>query len=383
MRSRRPLEFLPDRRKGVRKRRSATKANLAMKRSEVNAKLRSAVHSDKPVIDRFWSLVEKTEVCWLWKGPFDGRNANPKFCVGHSITTMAHRFAYELETGKELPKGSVLKRLCDTPRCVRPKHYQVQHRTNKGTKRGWIKNRTVRLDPTQPLPLPPEVQASLVRLEDATSVAIAKLKALEDARAPGGDDEEPHPDGSALEPITEAVEKLLQQTTRLHKRIDGLEATTQQTLKVLQALHQRVRHQEDGADRAADRLEAAVSSLEKIVQEQQTPQRHADSEGDNNRRPLPRAWDAVGTALWQHPGSAEPPADYNEFLFVFERPPVADELEHFRMAKRLVSESGAPESMISDVAQALPKRLGRAPSPAEVLVVVQSLLSQDEAQGPT
>lgn len=67
---------------------------------------------------RFWSKVEKTDGCWLWRGAsskgyghflFNGRNQG------------AHRVAYQLAYGT-IPQGKYVRQRCGVPKCVRPQH---------------------------------------------------------------------------------------------------------------------------------------------------------------------------------------------------------------------------------------------------------------------
>jgi HNH endonuclease len=68
--------------------------------------------------DQFWLHVRKTEGCWLWTGPTNGRYGR----VGRR--TYAHRVSYELEHGP-IPDGLFVMHNCDTPLCVRPDHLRV------------------------------------------------------------------------------------------------------------------------------------------------------------------------------------------------------------------------------------------------------------------
>lgn len=65
---------------------------------------------------KFWSYVEKTDNCWLWRGPMIRRGDYGRF--GRFL---AHRVAYDLGTGP-IPLGLMVCHHCDTPRCVRPDH---------------------------------------------------------------------------------------------------------------------------------------------------------------------------------------------------------------------------------------------------------------------
>ena len=69
----------------------------------------------------FWTKVEKTETCWLWRGYLD-KNGSGKFTTmvdGKQRTFRAHRFAYALHAG--LPAGPI-PALCGNQACVRPDH---------------------------------------------------------------------------------------------------------------------------------------------------------------------------------------------------------------------------------------------------------------------
>lgn len=66
----------------------------------------------------FWSNIEKTETCWLWRnGNSDG--------YGHFSANgeqyIAHRFSYELHFG-EIRDGLFVCHRCDNPPCVNPNH---------------------------------------------------------------------------------------------------------------------------------------------------------------------------------------------------------------------------------------------------------------------
>jgi hypothetical protein len=73
-------------------------------------------------VDRFWSRVDRTDTCWIWRG---GRK--PKgygnFWVDSQHSVAAHRFAYELLVGP-IPPGLHLDHLCRVPWCVNPEHLE-------------------------------------------------------------------------------------------------------------------------------------------------------------------------------------------------------------------------------------------------------------------
>lgn len=82
----------------------------------------------------FWSLVEKSEYCWTWKGGLDshgyGRVWKDKRRQG------AYRVAYELENGP-IPPGMLACHHCDNKLCVRPSHIFIG--TQKDNMQDWTK----------------------------------------------------------------------------------------------------------------------------------------------------------------------------------------------------------------------------------------------------
>ena len=75
-------------------------------------------------IERFWSKVERTPTCWIWKASRRAKGygafvwANPD---GTVIQGRAHRFSWELCNGP-IPDGLCVLHRCDNPSCVRPEH---------------------------------------------------------------------------------------------------------------------------------------------------------------------------------------------------------------------------------------------------------------------
>lgn len=77
--------------------------------------------------DRFWSKVEKTETCWLWRaGPYaDNLDQYGIFQRGPGVgTIVAHRLAWML-SGREIPNGMWLLHTCDVRKCVNPDHLYI------------------------------------------------------------------------------------------------------------------------------------------------------------------------------------------------------------------------------------------------------------------
>lgn len=74
----------------------------------------------RPVAERFWEKVEKTETCWLWTGSCLKSGGYGQLSVKNR-STRAHRFAYELLVGP-IPEGLEVCHRCDNPPCVNPEH---------------------------------------------------------------------------------------------------------------------------------------------------------------------------------------------------------------------------------------------------------------------
>jgi hypothetical protein len=79
---------------------------------------------DERFVERFWRRVQKSDSCWMWKGPLSGPGWRTgrgygAFYSGKNGT--AHRFSWELHFGP-IPPGLFVCHKCDTPPCVNPEH---------------------------------------------------------------------------------------------------------------------------------------------------------------------------------------------------------------------------------------------------------------------
>jgi len=71
----------------------------------------------RPLVERFWEKVLKTEYCWEWTGSksrYGAIRINGK-------NKKANRVAWELTYGP-IPEGLHVLHKCDNPGCVNPKH---------------------------------------------------------------------------------------------------------------------------------------------------------------------------------------------------------------------------------------------------------------------
>jgi len=86
----------------------------------------------RSVVERFWGKVGKSNKkgCKLWKGGvvssrMHSANRYGQFQVGKGKRKLAHRFAFELETGKPIPKGKILQHTCGNSLCCNVEHMKL------------------------------------------------------------------------------------------------------------------------------------------------------------------------------------------------------------------------------------------------------------------
>lgn len=86
------------------------------------------------VEERFWSKVEKTETCWLWKASLN-RKGYAQFFPQPGKLVEGHRWAWISANGS-VPDGLELDHLCKVKHCVNPVHLEaVTHAENM---RRWL-----------------------------------------------------------------------------------------------------------------------------------------------------------------------------------------------------------------------------------------------------
>lgn len=75
----------------------------------------------------FWSHVEKTSTCWIWRGWKSNVKYGHYGYMFHPVikkSVFAHRFSYELHKGS-IPSGLVIHHVCENKLCVNPEHLQA------------------------------------------------------------------------------------------------------------------------------------------------------------------------------------------------------------------------------------------------------------------
>lgn len=69
---------------------------------------------------RFWSLVDRSESCWVFKGRKDDKGYGRIGFMGRS-NLGAHRISWMLTNG-DVPIGNCVLHRCDNPPCCNPDH---------------------------------------------------------------------------------------------------------------------------------------------------------------------------------------------------------------------------------------------------------------------
>ena len=96
-----------------------------MKRGPYAAKPIDPALISVEVAARFDALVVPTPGCHVWTGATTkGRGSYGRFRVG-STTYTAHRVAYVLDRGVDVPAGMVLDHACRVTECVNPEHLEA------------------------------------------------------------------------------------------------------------------------------------------------------------------------------------------------------------------------------------------------------------------
>jgi len=72
-------------------------------------------------MQRFWSKVNKTPVCWNWTASLRG-TMRYGYIYWNGRSESAHRVSWEIYHNSKVPKGMCVLHKCDNPQCVKPRH---------------------------------------------------------------------------------------------------------------------------------------------------------------------------------------------------------------------------------------------------------------------
>jgi len=84
---------------------------------------RKRTYYSRPLAERFWERVNKTDDCWLWTGVIGTHGYGVVFISKRpkAIFNLAHRVSWELSASK-ITEGMQVLHKCDVRACVNPDH---------------------------------------------------------------------------------------------------------------------------------------------------------------------------------------------------------------------------------------------------------------------
>jgi hypothetical protein len=96
----------------------------------------------RPLPERFWEKVEKTDECWIWTAKLDAKGYGLIWIPEDRAPRRAHRISYLMTVGP-IPEGYVVHHECGVRRCVRPSHLEAMEPSEHNAKEHNYPARTV------------------------------------------------------------------------------------------------------------------------------------------------------------------------------------------------------------------------------------------------
>lgn len=82
--------------------------------------------SDEESVSRFMAKVNKSPTgCWIWTGAICGRGIPYGHLARNGRHIKAHRFSYEIWSGRKLLPHEIAMHTCDNGLCVNPQHIRI------------------------------------------------------------------------------------------------------------------------------------------------------------------------------------------------------------------------------------------------------------------
>lgn len=95
--------------------------------SKTDCAVKLRTYTRRPIEDRFWEKVQKSEGCWTWTGNTDTQGYGLLWAMvdGKDASIRATHLSYAIAHGLTLPLDGWILHDCDNPICVNPDHLHI------------------------------------------------------------------------------------------------------------------------------------------------------------------------------------------------------------------------------------------------------------------